>query len=117
MSFGRVHGPIGATVEVLEGGLLHAQTIQTMGKKVPGWGCGFEEDEGFYSVMRSRIPNKIIKIIDRISGTLPVRPNIACYTAAYAVAKGIPTELADHLVIKFRLKTWMDILAKQFDLY
>ena len=117
MSFGTVHGPIGDTVRVLEDGIVYSQALQSMGLKVPGWGCGFEEPEGFYGVMRSRIPNKIIETIDRISDALPVDPNIACYTAAYALAKGIPAELADALVIKFRLTPWLGILEKKFNLF
>lgn len=110
-AFGTAHGPIRLCCE-----LLQDSSLVSRYDLVPGFGCSFKEDQSKYDKVRGLIDPEIIETIDAIASNLPVGPNIAIYTAAYAVMTDMPPVLAPSLIIKFRLRTWINIIQESFNI-
>lgn len=126
LATGGRHAPLEETYEFLSlddpaslvPGMLGAN------KKVPGWGGTFQKDE----------PDPIWKEVSfALAATCPVinakieavtselheegkqiYPNPSAYTAATAIALGLPAKLVPFLFIEARLSAWTQIAAKHF---
>lgn len=111
LSFGQAHGPIRFCYDILKN-----PDIVKRYKIVPGFGSSFEEPEDKYNKVRSLIDPDLVSIIDNIASSLPVSPNIAIYTAAYAVMAGMPSALSPSLILKFRLDVWVNLIKEKFNI-
>jgi hypothetical protein len=90
--------------------------------KVPGFGCSFIKGEPdpmldkVKIIIENHYPkmNYILKEIEScVIKHKPVYPNLALYTAAYAIISRWPIPLIDTLFLKLRLDTWEMILIEQ----
>jgi citrate synthase len=119
LTLGGVHGPIAAAMRVLssESASLVVDGLLNAGRLVPGWGNSFHKG----------VPDPEWTAVDELiapthwgmklhAATLQLRnrgknlyPNPAGYTAAAALALGIPAAIAPFLFIFGRLAAWSEI--------
>jgi citrate synthase len=118
MTLGGRHAPIEQTCELLgveQPAAIVTEIIQS-GRKVPGWGGTFQKDqpdpiwaevskllEEFYPSLAARLD--VITEALHAEGK-KIYPNPSAYTAASAIALGLPAELAVYLFIGGRLDAW-----------
>lgn len=109
-TLGETHGPIVEAYRVLEEGIEGADMVA-------GFGNSFikgEADAAFAKVHEMLLEDwpEIIRKIEKAQNTLLVMrdkdlyPNPACYTAAVALAIGMPAELAPSLFVQGRIEAW-----------
>lgn len=111
-SIGGPHGPIEATYDFLERG--NVRRWLELGLKIPGWGSSFPlpdpDWEIFESCLANRFRNINTRIMDITTDLLEagkvVLPNPSCFTAATAIAIGLPKHLSPILFIYGRLSAW-----------
>lgn len=121
MTLGGTHGPLEATQRFLESNLAadHSDEILRSGRRVPGWGNGFikgAEDPAWLPVreaLRDLRPDLVEKI-DAVTARLhacgkDIYPNPSAYTAACAIALGIPSRVCAFLFVSARLRAWTDL--------
>jgi citrate synthase len=114
-TLGSLHGPVEAAYKVLTGE-TSAKAALHKGKRVAGWGTSFPDDIFWKPVadqLRTNFP-AIANKIDLVTGFLVssgkhIEPNPACYTAATALALGMPARLAPYVFLKGRLDAWAKI--------
>ena len=116
-SFGVHHGPVCETYDILTSADKEGDVARIVGSggKVPGWGNSFAKgkpDEAFLPVeelLRTEFPEvwsnveTIQKLINK-----PILPNPSCYTAASAMALGMPRDVCPVLLILPRIFAWSD---------
>lgn len=86
------------------------------GGKVPGWGSDFAKDgpdeqlAAVDALLAEHYPDihaRIARVTDELHArSKAVWPNLACYTAASAMALDLPAPLTPWLLIQGRLATW-----------
>lgn len=124
LTLGGLHGPIFQAYDVLmaediSGGVAR---IIRAGHRVPGWGNGFVRGEvdplwtGVQAIL-ARDHADISKKLDDATASLHragklLFPNPAAFTAATALALGIPRDEAGKLFIQGRLSAWTSEYAR-----
>jgi citrate synthase len=124
LTTGAKHAPLEATVEflLLESPALMVPNILSAGLKVPGWGGTFQKDAPdpiWAEVARLLAANwpLLAAKLGFVSVTLrqhgkELCPNPSAYTAAVAIAIGLPPKLAPYLFTAARLSAWAQIAAR-----
>ena len=123
LTLGGPHGPIAQTHGLLASAMpgVHASAMLRSRQRVPGWGNGFVKGRpdplwrGVDAHLALYFP-AIHATIHTVTQTLhaagiPIFPNPACYTAAAAIATGLPGPLAAYLFVSSRLPAWSKIAA------
>lgn len=124
MTIGGLHGPITQTYSLLEDSSPDYLTVKILdaGQKVPGWGNSFAKAQidplwvGVDEWLRlNALP--LWEKIDLVTRTLNnagklIYPNPGCYTAAAALALGIPSPVAPWLFVQGRLGGWTRLALK-----
>lgn len=118
MTLGGTHAPLAQTYDLLasDRSALLAQDMLFNGRRVPGWGSGFVKNEidpiwlDCDRLIRDGYPaiaETIVSITDVLhrSGKR-VYPNPSCYTAATALALGVPREAIGEILVRGRLNAW-----------
>lgn len=123
MTLGGRHAPIEQTINLL--GVEHPATIVSdlvrLGKKVPGWGGTFQKDQcdpiwaEAADLIEEHYPELAAKL-DVITEALhaegkKIYPNPSAYTAAAAIALGVPAKLGVYLLINGRLDAWTQLAS------
>jgi citrate synthase len=124
LTTGAKHAPLSSTVEflLLESPALMVPNILSAGRKVPGWGGTFQKDVGdpiwaeVARLLAASWPHLAAKL-GFVSVTLrrhgkALCPNPSAYTAASAIAIGLPATLAPYLFAAARLSAWAQIAAR-----
>lgn len=94
-------------------------------EKVPGWGSSFCKDKidpdwiGVSDFIASNF-EQLHAVIMEVTAYLhkeglKIFPNPACYTAACAIASGMPSSAAVYVFIKSRLAAWLDVYLKAIE--
>jgi len=113
-TFGLAHGPVEAAQRLIFGvyPMDEFHAILRRGKKAPGWGCSFVKGkpDPLWADLAPYFDDRLSSITTALhaQGKM-VYPNAAAYTACVANENLIPPETALGLVIKGRIRTWMDI--------
>jgi citrate synthase len=120
LTLGEVHGPVVAAFQVLDGD-VSVEDLLHCGLRVAGWGNAFVkgEPDGIWSAVDGILKaefNDIWKVIWDVTETLhnagvSIYPNPACYTAATALALGIPREVAAWIFVQGRLAEWTRLIV------
>jgi citrate synthase len=121
LTTGAKHAPLSSTVEflLLESPALMVPNILSAGLKVPGWGGTFQKDASdpiWAEVARLLAANwpvlaaklAFVSVTLRQHGKV-LCPNPSAYTAAVAIAIGLPPKLAPYLFMAARLSAWAQI--------
>jgi len=122
MTLGEVHAPVPKAMQLLNAcdpaatvkALLHA------GYKIPGWGNAFHKGDidpewkhvaDLLYLYRPSLALPIKRLTELLHDEfkLLIYPNAACYTAAVAIAIGLPAEASLYLVLAGRLSVWSAI--------
>jgi citrate synthase len=120
LTLGALHAPIEATYSLLasESPEIRALDIMMARSKVPGWGNSFVKgraDEMWCEVNSILMDHPIHKAIDAVQSVMDekgIYPNPSCYTAASAIALGIPKRSAAWLFVNSRLAVWTRIFSE-----
>lgn len=126
LTTGGVHAPLAQTMHILEKpewAAERARQLLEKGRKVPGWGNSFikgRKDDLWIPVdeILDREFEKLSSGILRVTWLLHERkkmifPNPSAYTAATALALGIPPQLAPWIFFRGRLDAWTEMIAKR----
>jgi citrate synthase len=124
LTTGGKHAPLCATVEFLslEDPAAFVPKMLETGRKIPGWGGTFQKDAPdpiwipVYQLLSTDWP-LIASKLDSVIVTLGQHrkylwPNPSAYTAASAIAIGLPAPLAPCLFIAARLCAWTQIATR-----
>jgi citrate synthase len=125
LTTGTKHAPLMATIIFLSlddpGGMV-AKIYLSAGGKIPGWGGTFQKDEPdpiwvpVQELLTSHWPvigAKLDSVTDELRRHGKILcPNPSAYTAAVAIAIGLPAPLAPYLFIAARLSAWTQIAAR-----
>jgi citrate synthase len=124
LTMGAKHAPLEATVGflLLESPALMVPNMLKAGIKVPGWGGTFQKDAPdpiWADVARLLAANwpilaaklGLVSVTLRQHGKV-LCPNPSAYTAAVAIAIGLPAKLAPYLFAASRLSAWAQIAAR-----
>lgn len=126
LTVGGRHAPIEQTYEFLNLD-RPAESVEHMiaaKKKIPGWGNSFtKESDPIWSMVDSalheyydRLWRDIRAVTERLAALKrPIYPNPSCYTAATAIALGVPRKAAVCLFISARLDAWSSIAFNQLE--
>lgn len=111
MTLGDLHAPVEQCYLFLASDRLPATDL-----KLPGWGNSFvrgEPDPAFEPVdqllriLAPSIHQRIVEVTDWLHDQgKKIYPNPGCYTAAVALAVGLPARAASYLFIAARLESW-----------
>jgi citrate synthase len=125
MTLGGKHAPLEQTVEFLSLPRPADRVARMLksGTKIPGWGGTFQKDQpdpiwqGLYFFI-GRVEGELSVKLDDVSAALArhgynLYPNPSAYTAAAALALGVPAKLAVYLFIAGRVNAWAQIAAAQ----
>jgi citrate synthase len=124
LTMGAKHAPLSSTVEflLLEDPAGMVARILEAGQKIPGWGGTFQKDASdpiWAEVARLLAANwpLLAAKLGFVSVTLRQHgkvlcPNPSAYTAAVAIAIGLPPKLAPYLFAAARLSAWVQIAAR-----
>jgi citrate synthase len=125
LTLGGKHAPLEQTFHfiALDRPSEKVAAILEAGQKVPGWGGTFQADHpdplwrGVDIALRECQPqlagklDKVTLELSRLGKTL--YPNPSAYTAAVALALGVPARLVVYLFIAARMDAWARIAASQ----
>jgi citrate synthase len=127
MTLGEVHAPVPKAVQLLQrpDPAAVARNILAAGLRVPGWGNAFHKESidpewrGFadlLGVYRPDLDARIKEVTTELHehGKI-IYANAACFTAATAIAVGLPAEASIYLVIAGRLSTWSAIFLQSLN--
>jgi len=124
LTLGGTHAPLEQSCEVLMASnpVEGARLLVADGYKVPGWGNSFHRGEPdpcwaevdqWLQENRPDLYAKIQAVTDFLRSTgKPVMPNPSTYTAAAALALGIPPRCAAFLFIQGRLLEWVKLFMR-----
>lgn len=131
LTTGGMHAPIAQTIGVIRTAMQHISNHEDEklvlgytehGARIPGWGNSFikgAEDDlwlEFQDVLKDAFP-EIYKVIRRLTSALhyagkDIYPNPSAFTAATAIALGIPTVIAPFIFFQGRLAAWTQIVIE-----
>jgi citrate synthase len=125
LTLGGKHAPLEQTFHfiALDRPSEKVAAILQAGQKVPGWGGTFQQDQpdplwnAMDTALRKFQPQLAARL-DEVTKELlwqgkTLYPNPSAYTAAVAVALGLPARLAVYLFISARIDAWAQIAASQ----
>lgn len=124
LTLGGAHAPLEQSCEVLMASnpVEGARLLVADGYKVPGWGNSFHRGEldpcwvevdQWLQENRPDLYAKIQAVTDFLYSTgKPVMPNPSTYTAAAALALGVPPRCAAFLFIQGRLLEWVKLFMR-----
>jgi citrate synthase len=118
---GGLHGPLVATYDQLESpDPIWVRRELACGRKIPGWGSSFVKGmrdpllQAVHDTLDGLYP-EVMERIALIQGAMDSRklfPNPSCYTAATALALGLPRESVGYLVVQARLLPWTNLFQE-----
>lgn len=117
-TLGGVHAPLAQTYDLLNHKTPAdaAYRIIKAGRKVPGWGTSFKDDEIWKpveTVLRDDFPERweTLQSVTRVLHEFgkAVEPNPSAYTAITAIELGLQKELAVWIFISGRLDAWASL--------
>lgn len=124
LTTGGPHAPIVSSYDLLDSTtpLDTAGATLARGDKLPGWGNSFHKGTGdpvwseVNRLLDEHAPH-VGEIIDSLTSYLhgqgkPVFPNPSCYTAAAAIALGIPRAASPFLLVIGRLNGWSKLMLQ-----
>lgn len=131
LTTGGMHAPIAQTIEVIRIAMQHVSIQEDekfvlgytdTGARIPGWGNSFikgAEDDlwiDFQDVLKDAFP-EIYKAVRRLTLALhhagkDIYPNPSAFTAATAIALGIPPVIAPFIFFRGRLDAWTQVALK-----
>lgn len=124
-TLGELHGPIEKTTKflALPAPWFAVPRFLADGRKVPGWGNSFvrgQKDPAWLPVdaCLAAVFSDLFTKLERVTIALDgcgkkIFPNPSAYTAAAALALGIPAGLAPWLLVRGRVDGWTELLAKE----
>ena len=122
LTTGTHHAPLELTVELLgmSDPAKSARGILGLEGRVPGWGSSFikhgpdrnlSECDSLVEEIDARLYDKISAVSQELwNHNRIIWPNIACYTACYAIINNVPPQLSSFLFVQFRVTAWYKVL-------
>lgn len=125
--FGGPHGPIESTYAILAATKMKPEDVVSMhisrGAKVPGWGTSFKDQESksSWNEIDAWIQTHEPDLHQRMSDITQalhesgrdIEPNPSAYTAAAAIALGMPMKVSPYLLLMGRLSAWTEIFMQE----
>ena len=124
LTLGGTHAPLEQSYEILASShsLQGVKLMFEDGLRIPGWGNSFHRGEpdplwvkvdGWLAKHRSDLHTKIQEITQFLHAAgKNIMPNPSIYTAASAIALGIPANCAGFLFLQGRLLSWTQVYLK-----
>lgn len=124
LTLGGMHAPLEQSYELLssEYAVEGAKLMLADGVRIPGWGNSFYKGEpdalwsqvaAWVEVNRPDLHTRISEVTAFLHGQgKDIYPNPSTYTAAAAIALGIPAKCAAFLFLQGRLLSWSQIFMK-----